>query len=95
MPLFKRIRTSINAQILLIVLVVSSFATLLITVFQLYFDYRQEVEGIEKNFTLIERTYKEGLESAVWNYDFKLLEVCNEISIPSSFITKIAFGFTP
>lgn len=38
-------------------------------------DYRIEIAGIEKDFTLVERTYKEGLESALWNFDYKLLDI--------------------
>src|SRR3989338_7409877 len=73
--LFKKFYKSINVQILLAVLVVSSCVTFLITLSQLYFDYREEINDIQKSFSLVERTYKEGLETALWNFDYNLLGI--------------------
>jgi C4-dicarboxylate-specific signal transduction histidine kinase len=58
-----------------LVLSVSSTITLVLTCALLYFDYREELKGMEANFKLIETTYLGGFASALWNFDQGLMEV--------------------
>lgn len=41
----------------------------------MYFEYQSEIAEIKKELTVIEKTYKQGLESALWNFNYKLLDI--------------------
>jgi len=57
---------TITQKILAAVLLISSFVTLFITFFQLYFDYTQEINSIKKSLTLVERSYSKSVAASLW-----------------------------
>lgn len=65
---YRRIR-SISFRLLAWILLVSSFLTLIITVLQLYFDYRKDISVIEESLSQIRTSYTESIAHHVWNMD--------------------------
>jgi formate hydrogenlyase transcriptional activator len=57
------------------VLVFSSAITLLLTLLQLYFDYRRDVGTIDRQISEIERSYGRSLGEGLWNLDARQLEL--------------------
>ncbi|WP_027359853.1 PP2C family protein-serine/threonine phosphatase [Desulforegula conservatrix] len=65
---YKRIR-SISFRLLAYILLVSSFLTLIITVLQLYFDYKKDISIIEESLKQIKISYTDSIAHHVWNMD--------------------------
>ncbi len=84
-PPLARIRTTwrrlnswhsgIGLRLLARVLLFSSAITLLLTLLQLYFDYRRDVGTIDRQISEIERSYRRSLGEGLWNLDARQLEL--------------------
>jgi len=68
-PTGSPLRRGIGARLLLAILLFSSVVTLVLTVFQLYLDYRSEMEDIQDRFREIEKSYLASLGSSLWSLD--------------------------
>ena len=56
-------------------LLFSSAITLLLTLLQLYFDYRRDVGTIDRQISEIEDSYRRSLGEGLWNLDARQLEL--------------------
>jgi len=56
-------------RLLLYILLISSIFTLFITIFQLYLDYRDDVNSIETRIKQINYSYSEALALGLWDLD--------------------------
>jgi len=84
-PPLARIRTTwrslnhwhsgIGLRIFARVLLFSSAIALLLTLLQLYFDYRRDVGTIDRQISEIERSYLRSLGEGLWNLDARQLEL--------------------
>jgi PAS domain S-box-containing protein len=72
---FNRLRRGIGPRLLASVLLFSSAITLILTLFQLYFDYRYDVRAIESRISEIEGSYLQSLGEGLWNLDSRQLEL--------------------
>src|SRR5262245_16801492 len=72
---FKRLRSGIGPRLFASVLLFSSAITLLLTLFQLYVDYRYAVGVIESRMSEIEESYLQSLGGSLWNLDRRQLEL--------------------
>jgi PAS domain S-box-containing protein len=72
---FKRLRRGLGLRLLARVLLFSSAITLILTLFQLYFDYRYEVGAIKSRMSEIEGSYLQSLGEGLWNLDSRQLEL--------------------
>ena len=70
-----RLRSGIGPRLLASVLLFSSAITLLLTLLQLYLDYRRDVGTIENRMSAIERSYLPSLGEGLWNLDAQQLEL--------------------
>jgi PAS domain S-box-containing protein len=70
-----RLRSGIGLRLLASVLLFSSAITLLLTLLQLYLDYRRDVGTIENRMSAIERSYLPSLGEGLWNLDAQQLEL--------------------
>lgn len=57
---------SISQKILAAIFVISSIVTLAITIFQLSFDYYQEINSLKKSLNLVEESYVKSIVSSLW-----------------------------
>jgi len=69
------LRSGIGPRLLASVLLFSSAITLLLTLLQLYLDYRRDVGTIENRMSAIERSYLPSLGEGLWNLDAQQLEL--------------------
>src|SRR5262249_6735251 len=72
---FHRWRRGIGPRLLVRILLFSSAITLILTSFQLYFDYRYHVGAIESRLSEIEGSYLQSLGEGLWNLDSRQLEL--------------------
>src|SRR5216683_2256745 len=72
---FYRWRRGIGPRLLVRVLLFSAAITLILTLFQLYFDYRYDVRAIESRLSEIEGSYLQSLGGSLWNLDRRQLEL--------------------
>ena len=72
---FHRWRRGIGPRLLVRVLLFSAAITLILTLFQLYFDYRYDVRAIESRLSEIEGSYLQSLGGSLWNLDRRQLEL--------------------
>ena len=72
---FHRWRRGIGPRLLVRVLLFSSAITLILTLFQLYFDYRYDVRAIESRLSEIEGSYVQSLGGSLWNLDRRQIEL--------------------
>jgi PAS domain S-box-containing protein len=70
-----RLRSGIGLRLLARVLLFSSAITLLLTLSQLYLDYRRDVGTIEHRMSEIEGSYVRSLGEGLWNLDARQLEL--------------------
>src|SRR3989442_13198837 len=70
-----RLRRGIGARLLARVLLFSAAVTLILTLLQLYFDYRYDVRAIESRLSEIEGSYLQSLGGSLWNLDRRQLEL--------------------
>ncbi len=73
--MWNKIKKSVNRQILFVVLVISSFVTLLVTGLQLFLEYQEEMSSIQKTVKLIEKTQLGGISQAMWDLNTNLLQI--------------------
>ncbi len=72
--LFKKIKpTGLSKKLITLVLVVSSIASLLVTVTNIVLDYRNESNRIEETIGLIKENNAQALTFAVWNFEDNLI----------------------
>jgi signal transduction histidine kinase len=67
--------SGIGLRLLVRVLLFSSVITLLLTLLQLYVDYRRDVGTIDRQIAEIERSYRRSLGEGLWNLDARQLEL--------------------
>jgi PAS domain S-box-containing protein len=72
---FHRLRRGIGPRLLARVLLFSAAITLILTLFQLYVDYRYDVRAIERRMSEIEGSYLQSLGDSLWNLDSRQLEL--------------------
>jgi PAS domain S-box-containing protein len=72
---FKPLHRGIGPRLLASVLLFSSAITLILTLFQLHFDYRYDVAAIESRMSEIEGSYLQSLGEGLWNLDSRQLEL--------------------
>src|SRR5215831_9340780 len=72
---FHRWRRGIGPRLLVRILLFSSAITLILTSFQLYFDYRYAVRTIESRMSEIEGSYLQSLSEGLWNLDSRQIEL--------------------
>jgi PAS domain S-box-containing protein len=70
-----RWHSGIGLRLLARVLLFSSAITLLLTLLQLYFDYRRDVGTIDRQISEIEGSYRRSLGEGLWNLDARQLEL--------------------
>jgi PAS domain S-box-containing protein len=70
-----RWHSGIGLRLLVRVLLFSSAITLLLTLLQLYFDYRRDVGTIDRQISEIERSYRRSLGEGLWSLDARQLEL--------------------
>ena len=72
---FHRWRGGIGPRLFVRVLLFSSAITLILTLLQLYFDYRYDVRAIESRLSEIEGSYLQSLGGSLWNLDRRQIEL--------------------
>jgi len=72
---FHRWRRGIGPRLLVRVLLFSAAITLILTLFQLYFDYRYDVRTIESRMSEIGGSYLQSLGGSLWNLDRRQIEL--------------------
>jgi hypothetical protein len=70
-----RLHSGIGLRLLARVLLFSSAITLLLTLLQLYLDYRRDVGTIDHRISEIEGSYRRSLGEGLWNLDARQLEL--------------------
>jgi PAS domain S-box-containing protein len=70
-----RLRSGIGLRLLASVLLFSSAITLLLTLLQLYLDYRRDLGTIDRRISEIEGSYRRSLGEGLWNLDARQLEL--------------------
>ena len=71
----RRLRSGIGLRLLASVLLFSSVITLLLTLLQLYLDYRRDSARIEQRVSEIGASYLSSLGEGLWNLDARQLEL--------------------
>lgn len=66
---------SLSLKLLIAMWVISSFATLVLTASQLFFDYQRDLNKLQENYSIIERSYLDAMAEHLWSYDTRLLEL--------------------
>ncbi len=66
---------SLSLKLLIATWAVSSFATLILTAFQLLMDYQRDFDKLQNNFTIIKNSYLDSMAEHLWSYDTRLLEI--------------------
>jgi|GEM_PF-864310 len=69
-----RSRWGIGRRLLVQILLFSSLITLILSLTQLYLDYRSEISQIEQRFSEIQSSNIQSLTTSLWNMDRELLE---------------------
>jgi hypothetical protein len=72
---FDRLRGGIGPRLLARVLLFSLVSTLILTLSQLYFDYRHDTRAIESRMSEIAGSYRQSLGEGLWNLDRRQLEL--------------------
>lgn len=66
---------SLSLKLLIATWAVSSFATLILTAFQLFMDYQRDFDKLQNNFAIIKNSYLDSMAEHLWSYDTRLLEI--------------------
>lgn len=66
---------SLSLKLLIATWAISSFATLILTAFQLIMDYQRDFDKLQNNFTIIKNSYLDSMAEHLWSYDTRLLEI--------------------
>jgi HAMP domain-containing protein len=72
---FDRLRRGIGPRLLVRVLVFSVVSTLVLTLSQLYLDYRRDTQDIDRRMSEIADSYGHSLGEGLWNLDRRQLEL--------------------
>src|SRR5215471_16017863 len=72
---FNRWRRGIGPRLLVRIFLFSSAITLILTSFQLYFDYRYDVGAIESRLSELEGSYLQSLSEGLWSLDSRQIEL--------------------
>jgi phosphoglycerate-specific signal transduction histidine kinase len=56
----------ISNKLIISIILFSSLITLFITLAQLYFEYKEDINYLNKNISNIETGYREGITNALW-----------------------------
>jgi len=72
---FDRLRRGIGPRLLVRVLVFSVVSTLVLTLSQLYVDYRRDTQDIDRRMSEIADSYGHSLGEGLWNLDRRQLEL--------------------
>jgi len=74
----------LSLRVVLVILLISSVFTLLITVYQLYSEYRRDVGGLESSMLQAESSFGESLGRSVWSLDEEqvLLQLRGILQLP-------------
>lgn len=68
-------KNSLSLKLLIATWAVSSFATLVLTAFQLIWDYQRDFDKLQNNFAIIKNSYLDSMAEHLWSYDTRLLEI--------------------
>lgn len=68
-------KQSIGKMLLVWIVFFSSLITLLLTVVQLFIDYKLEVGTLNNRLDQIESSYKSVIEASLWNVDLEQLDI--------------------
>ena len=68
-----RFKRGVGMRLLVLILVFSSFITLILTAVQLYLDFRRDVSTIEQRLTEVREGYVDSISASLWNVDEFLL----------------------
>lgn len=71
--LSKNIQGRMSYKLILLTILFSSILTLLLTLTQLYFEYRRDVNSLNENIKNVETGYRQGITNALWLDDKKQL----------------------
>ena len=66
---------SIGRRLIFYIFLFSSLVTLFSTGFQLYFEYRRDLQGIAASLHQIERSYLNSLSEGLWSFNERMLQV--------------------
>jgi PAS domain S-box-containing protein len=72
---FLRFRSAIGWRLLVRVLLFSSVITLLLTLTQLYLDYRRDVGAVDQRMSEIDGGYRQSLGEGLWRLDVRQLQL--------------------
>ena len=76
----------IGAKVILIVIVVNAALSLAATATQLYLGYQRDRGIVLSETTLIENSFKASIETALWEFNFPLIEA-------QYFVFKLKFNY--
>jgi len=68
-------KSRIGYRLVVLIVLFSSFITLIATAIQIYSDYRSDLEKIDNYLSLIEESYLQSLGNSVWTYDEKQIRL--------------------
>lgn len=68
-------QSKISIKLLALTLFFSALITLVITVVQLYIDYKHGYNAIDKQLSLVQSSYTQSLNQSIWVYDEKQIEL--------------------
>lgn len=71
--LIAKIRNNLAYKLVLFILLFSGFLTLIVTMIQLFIEYRRDVRYLDVQFSQIEKSFLKPLSSALWRYNEDLI----------------------
>ncbi|MEA2029791.1 MAG: PAS domain-containing protein [Campylobacterota bacterium] len=72
---FQKIKSPLSKKLLLTILISSTIITFTTLSIQLYFEYKTDIELIEKRISQIENSYTKALALSVWNFNKNQYEI--------------------
>lgn len=70
-----KLKNSLSVRLLSYILICSSLLAVLITLFQLLFDYYNDVEKIESGINQVESSFLQPLAVSLWNFDKEQIDI--------------------
>ncbi|MFW7381285.1 MAG: ATP-binding protein [Oligoflexus sp.] len=85
--------SSLSKRLLVTIILWSSILTVFVTFFQLFYDYRKDIQDIEDMFMQIEQAYEGTLSMAMWHLNFELIQQIHSglTSLPNIDYVKISY----
>lgn len=68
-------KTSLSLKLLIATWTISSFATLILTVGQLVWDYQRDFDKLQNNFSIIQDSYLASMAEQLWSYNTHVLKI--------------------